>query len=98
MQDHRRLWRRVKARLKSVLKCSDLKKGLEELKVAKEAGAVLANVVKGERQAWGLDELSSVENGEKAGKEGLAADDDDIAAQMESLTVPAGAGTAVEGE
>lgn len=85
--EHRKLWKGVKKRLVSGLKSADLKAGLEELKVAKVAGDVLSSVIKGEREAWGLDEAS----GAKA--EGNA---EDIISEMAALTVPHGTDEAVE--
>ena len=84
--EHRKLWKGVKKRLVSGLKSADLKTGLEELKVAKVAGEVLSSVIKGEREAWGLDEGSG-ERQESAG---------DIVAEMAALTVPHGTDETVE--
>ncbi len=79
LDEHRVLWRGVKRRLVKGLKTTDAKVGLEELKVAKIAGEVLTNVIKGERQAWGLEE-----SGE--GRD----DREDIAGEMVCLTLPPG--------
>jgi len=77
--EHRRLWEKIKKKLVAGICKRDLNKGLEQLKVAKLAGDVLSLVVKGQRQAWGLD----VFEGE------LSADDrEEIIEEMVSLTVP----------
>ncbi|MBI5238424.1 MAG: hypothetical protein HY887_08400 [Deltaproteobacteria bacterium] len=87
--DHRSLWMGVKKRLVSGLNKDDLKAGLEELKVAKVAGEVLASVIKGERQAWGLDEGEC---------EGAPDGAEEIISEIESLTVSSGADEALDGE
>lgn len=88
LDDHRSLWKDVKTRLVKGLKSSDVKAGLEELKVAKMAGEVLSNVIKGERLAWGLQ-----------GNETENTDDPDaIAREMERATVPSGTDKALDGE
>lgn len=79
LDEHRVLWRGVKRRLVKGLKTTDAKVGLEELKVAKIAGEVLTNVIKGERQAWGLEENCE-------GRD----DREDIAGEMVCLTLPPG--------
>lgn len=86
--DHQSLWQGVKKRLVRGLETRDVKAGLEELKVAKLAGEVLASVIKGERLALGLacgeyDEAQRV--------------DADIA-EMEAATASHGADEAVDGE
>lgn len=86
-QEHRKLWKGVKKRLVSGLRSADLKAGLEELKVAKVAGEVLSSVIKGEREAWGLDEGSAEKAQDNAG---------DIISEMAALTVPYGTDEAVE--
>ena len=86
---HRHLWKGVKKKLIRGLESRDLKTGLEELKVAKVAGEVLTSVIKGERQAWGLDD----NDGER-----LPEDAGEIVQEMASLTVPSGAGKAMDGE
>ncbi len=85
--EHRRLWDKVKKKLVAGLCKRDLNKGLEQLKVAKLAGDILSVVVRGQRQAWGLDALE----GE------LRADDtEEFIQEMASLTVPSRADKAVE--
>jgi len=86
-REHKRLWKGVKKRLVSGLRSADMKVGLEELKVAKVAGEVLSSVIKGEREAWGLDEGSVEKAQDNAG---------DIIAEMAALTVPHGTDEAVE--
>ncbi|MBI5562746.1 MAG: hypothetical protein HY894_07860 [Deltaproteobacteria bacterium] len=86
--DHKSLWRGVKKRLVKGLETSDVKAGLEELKVAKMAGEVLTSVIKGERLAMGLEP--------PAGSE--ADDTEDITGEMEDATAPRGTGAAVDGE
>lgn len=85
---HRSLWMGVKKRLVKGLESRDSKLGLEELKVAKIAGEVLTSVIKGERQAWGLED----------GQEADEAIEDEIARKMAEATVPSGADEAVERE
>lgn len=85
---HRTLWKDVKKRLKKGLKKKDVKSGLEELKVAKMAGEVLTNVIKGERLAWGLNDDGG----------GHCDDADAIAAEMAQVTASCGADEAVDGE
>ncbi|MBI5827123.1 MAG: hypothetical protein HZB22_05305 [Deltaproteobacteria bacterium] len=79
LDEHRVLWRGVKRRLVKGLKTSDAKVGLEELKVAKIAGEVLTNVIKGERQAWGLEQNCEGQD-----------DREEIAGEMVCLTLPPG--------
>lgn len=86
LDEHRSLWMGVKKRLVRGLKSRDSKLGLEELKVAKIAGEVLTSVIKGERQAWGLE----------CGAEADSADE--IARKMAEATVPSGADETVERE
>ncbi|MBI5599194.1 MAG: hypothetical protein HY890_05585 [Deltaproteobacteria bacterium] len=83
LDEHRSLWKSVKKKLVRGLKESDEK----ELKLAKLAGDTLMDVVKGERQAWGIndDELDAAC--------GAA---DGIAAEMERLTVPPPADKALD--
>lgn len=87
LDDHRKLWKGIKKRLVKGLETDDAKAGLEELKVAKIAGEVLSNVIKGERLAWGLEDGCS---------EGPTDDRDEIAAEMARATVSHGAGEAVD--
>lgn len=86
-QEHKKLWKGVKKRLVSGLRSADLKTGLEELKVAKVAGEVLSSVIKGEREAWGLDEGSG---------ERVADNTGDMLSEMAALTVPHGTDKTVE--
>lgn len=88
LNDHRKLWRGVKKRLVKGLETRDVKAGLDELKVAKMAGEVLTNVIKGERLAWGF-----VVNGSDD-----AEDADDITREMEDATTPPGTDAVVDGE
>lgn len=85
LDEHRILWRGVKRRLVKGLKTTDAKIGLEELKVAKIAGEVLSNVIKGERQAWGLEDSCEGQD-----------DREEIAGEMVCLTVPSGTEEAVD--
>ncbi|MFQ5479772.1 MAG: hypothetical protein ACE5DW_00655 [Thermodesulfobacteriota bacterium] len=85
--EHRRLWDKVRKKLVAGLCKRDLNKGLEQLKVAKLAGDILSVVVKGQRQAWGLDVLE----GE------LRCDDtEEFIEEMASLTVPSRADKALD--
>lgn len=85
---HRKLWKDVKKRLKKGLKKKDVKSGLEELKVAKMAGEVLTNVIKGERLAWGLSDDGG----------GEPCEADAIAAEMVQVTASCGADEDVDRE
>ncbi len=85
LDDHRSLWKGVKKRLVKGLHSNDAKLGLEELKVAKIAGEVLSNVIKGERQAWGLEILGND-------------DAEEIAKEMARSTLPEGADEADDGK
>lgn len=82
--DYGSLWKGVRRRLVSGLHNNDAKLGLEELKVAKLAGEVLSNVIKGERMAFGDTDEEDDPQG--------------IAREMARLTLPPGAGEADEGE
>jgi hypothetical protein len=83
MEDNRSLWEGVKKRLVKGLESSDVKAGLEELKVAKMAGEVLTNVIKGERLALGLEDMAEDEA-------------DGVTAEMAEATAPSGTDEAVE--
>ncbi|HHL39614.1 MAG TPA: hypothetical protein ENJ37_03840 [Deltaproteobacteria bacterium] len=89
LEEYRRLWRDVKSTLVRALKRSDAKHRLDELKAAKLAGEIVATIVKGESRLWGLDENLYKE---------LLSESDEIAAQMEGLTVSQGAAQALDGE
>lgn len=86
--EHRDLWKGVKKRLVKGLHNSDVKLGLEELKVAKMAGEVLSSVIKGERLAWGIEDSGCVDLN----------DTEEIAAEMDIATIPRRADEALEGE
>lgn len=86
--DHQSLWHGVKKRLVRGLETSDVKAGLEELKVAKLAGEVLTSVIKGERLAHGLP-VAEYDDAQRI---------DGDTAQMEAATMSRGAGEAVDGE
>jgi len=86
VDDHRVLWKGVKKRLVKGLNNNDIKLGLEELKVAKMAGEVLSSVIKGERLAWGMEDLACVD----------LDDTEKIASEMEQVTVPIGADEVVD--
>jgi len=83
--EHRKLWGRVKKRFSNNLDKSDK----EEFKFLKISADVLLDIMKGEREAWGLiDEESDECLGEAAS----------FAEEMERLTLPFGAGAALDGE
>lgn len=84
IDDHRTLWKGVKKRLVKGLENTDAKLGLEELKVAKIAGEVLSNVIKGERLAWGLE--PGADNIKVNGADETD-DAKEIAGEMERVTV-----------
>ncbi|MBI5560566.1 MAG: hypothetical protein HY883_04770 [Deltaproteobacteria bacterium] len=83
LDEHRRLWGRVKRKLSDGLKKSDEK----ELKLAKIAGDTLLDIVKGEKEAWGITNDDAGAHPEEV----LA-----ITGQMERATVSSPAGAAVE--
>ena len=83
--EHRKLLGRVKKRFSDNFDKSDEK----EAKFLKSSMDVLLDIMKGEREAWGLiDEESDECLGEAAA----------FAEEMERLTVPFGAGAALDGE
>ncbi|MBI5643379.1 MAG: hypothetical protein HY954_07890 [Deltaproteobacteria bacterium] len=88
LDDHKSLWRGVKKRLIKGLHNNDAKTGLEDLKVAKMAGEVLSNVIRGERMAWGVE----------AGEDNSEGHDDpeEIISEMARITLPPGAGEAAD--
>jgi len=88
-EKHRELWAKVKKKLISGLRKKDPKEGIEELKAAKTAADVLTSIVRGERQAWGID---------ATGDERLPDDTEEIVKAMASLTVPSGTDTALDGK
>ncbi|MCK4846090.1 MAG: hypothetical protein KAS88_00350 [Deltaproteobacteria bacterium] len=83
--EHRRLWQSVKGTLVEGIAEGDEKR----LKVAKIAGDGLLNIVKGERQAWGITEGST----DVSAEELLG-----VVKEMEEATVSRGAETALERE
>ncbi len=95
VDEHIRLWGRVKKRLVKGLRNADVKTGLDELKVAKVAGEVLANVIKGERLAMGI----SAQEPDAAPMSPVDTSDDekDIASEMVRATAPPGTDTPVDG-
>lgn len=88
IRGHRKLWKKVKKRLEKGLKKKDVKTGLEELKVAKVAGEVLTNVIKGERLAWGLNDDGG----------GEPCEADAVAVEMAQVTASCGADEDVDRE
>jgi len=86
---HRVLWDKVSKKLVTGLRKKDPKEGLERLKVVKLAGDILSVIVKGQRQAWGLEAIES---------EFSPGDTQEIIAEMASLTAPQGADTSLERE
>ena len=86
MEEHRVLWDGVKKRLIGGLQSSDLKQSLDELKAAKVAGEVLNTVIKGEKEAWGLEE-----DGSKKVPDEESISIEELTRTMESFTVPSGA-------
>ncbi len=83
LHEHRRLWKGVKKKLIKGLEESDH----DELRIAKTACEVLSNVVKGERQAWGLEEYCDRE---------LLDDAEEITKEMVRSTVPPGTDPSVD--
>jgi len=86
---HRMLWDKVSKKLVVGLRKTDPKEGLERLKVVKLAGDILSVIVKGQRQAWGIEAIE----GEIA-----PGDTQEIIAEMASLTAPQGADASLERE
>ncbi len=85
--EHRRLWGLISRKLELGLRKRDPKKGLEHLKAIKLAGDILSVVVRGQRQAWGLEALEG----------SLAPDDtEEIIEEMASLTATSGADKALD--
>ncbi len=87
IEHHRMLWDKVSKKLVIGLRKTDPKEGLERLKVVKLAGDILSVVVRGQRQAWGLEALES---------EGAPGDTEEIIAEMASLTAPSRADASLE--
>ncbi len=85
LHGHRKLWGNVKKKLTDGLHSDDEK----QLKLAKIAGDGLLNIVKGERQAWGLSDIDDIDTGPE---EILG-----ITKEMDEVTSPHGAAKAVEG-
>jgi len=85
--EHRRLWAKVNKKLVAGLCKRNLDKGLEQLKVAKLAGDILSVIVKGQRQAWGIEAIE---------KEFHSDDTQEIIEEMASLTAPSRADTALD--
>ncbi|MBI5234359.1 MAG: hypothetical protein HY880_08390 [Deltaproteobacteria bacterium] len=88
VQNHRRLWAEIKSRLSESLKEGAKEDPFEELRFVKTAGETLSNIVKGERLAWGVDEVSP---------ESDANDRDAVAEEMAESTVSSGADKTLEG-
>lgn len=86
-ESHRSFWRGVEKRLVSGLKTNDLKKGLEELKVAKMAGEVISGMIRSKRLELGLEE---------AGTEKETDEPEEIAGEMARVTASSGAEEAVD--
>ena len=86
--DHRSLLNGVKRRLVKGLENEDVKKGLEELKVAKTALEVLSDYMKEEKLALGLVEKVSEEQERK--------DAEALAVKMAQATAPSGTDEALE--
>jgi len=87
VEHHRMLWDKVSRKLVIGLRKTDAKEGLERLKVVKLAGDILSVVVRGQREAWGLEALES---------ENAPGDTQEIIAEMASLTAPSRADASVE--
>lgn len=85
ISEHRRLWGDVKKKLSDGLKRGDEK----ELKLARLAGDALLDIVKGEKEAWGINEDDV---------DGYGDEIHETVRQMERLTVPSPAGKALDGE
>ncbi|MBI5971423.1 MAG: hypothetical protein HY884_09755 [Deltaproteobacteria bacterium] len=94
--EHIRLWGKVKKRLVKGLRNTDVKTGLEELKAAKVAGEVLANVIKGERLAMGIP--APEPDSAPTSPIDTLDDENAIALEMAQVTAPPGADTPVDGE
>jgi len=86
---HRILWDKVSKKLVTGLRKTDPKEGLERLKVVKLAGDILSVIVKGQRQAWGIEAIEG---------EFPPGDTQEIIAEMASLTAPSRADASLERE
>lgn len=86
-ESHRSFWRGVEKRLARGLETDDLKKGLEELKVAKMAGEVISGMIRSKRLELGFDE---------AGAQAGADESQDIAVEMARVTAAPGAEETVD--
>lgn len=86
-ESHRSFWRGVEKKLASGLKTKDLKKGLEELKVAKMAGEVISGMIRSKRLELGIDEAGAEKGIDEAGE---------IAGEMARVTASSGAEEAVD--
>jgi len=85
--EHRRLWRLISRKLELGLRKRDPKKSIEHLKAVKLAGDILSVVVRGQRQAWGLEAIEG----------GLPPDDtEEIIEEMACLTAPSRTGKALD--
>ncbi len=85
LHEHRKLWKDVKKRLSMGLE----KGSMDDIKVAKTACDALSSLMKGEREVWGLDEIDYGGGLDEAME---------IAAEMDTATVPPGTGASLEGE
>ncbi len=85
--EHRRLWALISRKLELGLRKRDPKKGLEHLKAVKLAGDILSVVVRGQRQAWGLEAIEA---------ELAPNDTEEIIEEMACLTAPLRADAALE--
>ena len=68
------------------MQSSDLKQRLDELKAAKVAGDVLNAIIKGEKEAWGLEG-----DGSRKAPDEERIHIEELTRTMESITVPPGA-------
>jgi hypothetical protein len=85
-EEYRVLWDSVKKRLIGGMQSSDLKQRLNELKAAKVAGDVLNTIIKGEKEAWGLEG-----DGSRKAPDEERIRIEELTRTMESITVPPGA-------
>jgi len=84
---HRSFWLGVEKKLASGLKTKDLKKGLEELKVAKMAGEVISGMIRSKRLELGIEEAGAEKGIDEAGE---------IAGEMARVTASSGTEEAVD--
>jgi hypothetical protein len=85
--EHRRVFSLLNAAALKAIEMSRAEGGMEELKRMKAAVDLFAAIVRGERLVWGIEEK---------GADCLTDEIEDIAEEMEALTIPSGADEALD--